>query len=105
MRFELCKLTYIGPYIGSPGAANLGPYCKLVPIKRLRAKKCVRHMLILTDEKYFQTVAQVQKFNFLNHVGARHCLKPLGQRKGLNISTTVGFTKFPASVQILSKYF
>ena len=39
-----------------------------------------------------------------NHEGARHCRKPLGRRKGLNISTTVGFTKFPASIQIFSTY-
>ena len=26
-----------------------------------------------------------------NHEGARHCRKPLGRRKGLNISTTVRF--------------
>ena len=36
-----------------------------------------------------------------NHVGARHCRKPLGRRKGLNISTTVRFTKFSASIKIL----
>ena len=28
-----------------------------------------------------------------NHVGARPCRKPLGRRKGLNISTTLGLTK------------
>ena len=36
------------------------------------------------------TNAKVQIF--INHVGARHCRKPLGRRKELN--TTVGFTKF-----------
>ena len=45
-------------------------------------------------------------FQVSNHVGARHCRKPLSRRNGLNISTTtVGFTKFSASVQILSKHF
>ena len=29
----------------------------------------------------------------VNHEGARHCRKPLGRRKGFNISSTVGMTK------------
>ena len=32
------------------------------------------------------------KVNDMNHVGARHCRKPLGRRKGLNMST-VGIIK------------
>ena len=43
-----------------------------------------------------------------NHVGARHCRKPLGRRKWLTIFNTARFTKIRAStwcVQILSKYF
>ena len=44
-------------------------------------------------------------FKILNHVGARHCRKPLSWRKGLIISTTVGLTKFMAPVQIMLKYF
>ena len=33
-----------------------------------------------------------------NHEGARHCRKPLGRRKGLNIFFTKGFTKIRAFV-------
>ena len=43
-----------------------------------------------------------------NHVGARHCRKSLGRRKGFNIFITLGFPKIRAFVwcgQILSKYF
>ena len=43
-----------------------------------------------------------------NHVGARHCQKPLNRRKGLNIFNTAKFTKIRAivwSAQILVKYF
>ena len=29
----------------------------------------------------------------INHIGARHCRKPLGWRKGFIISTTAGLTK------------
>ena len=31
-----------------------------------------------------------------NHVGARHCQKPLGRLKGFNIFITLGFTKIRA---------
>ena len=33
------------------------------------------------------------KFVVNNHVGARHCRKPLGWRKGFNIFITLGFPK------------
>ena len=33
-----------------------------------------------------------------NHVGARHCRKPLGLRSGINIFINAGFTKISAFV-------
>ena len=42
-----------------------------------------------------------------NHVGAQHCRKPLGQRKGFNISSTVAHCTFSSNLfhgYIVQKY-
>ena len=47
------------------------------------------------SKNFLDYTATIHKVSFAKYTqeGARHCRKPLGRRKGFNISSTVGMTK------------
>jgi hypothetical protein len=70
--------------------------------KYLNIEVKIKESFILDKQDSLYSVvnlkATIKLILYYNHEGARHCRKPLGRRKGLDIYSTEGLTKTRAFV-------